>query len=110
MSGRHPFNELTKDFLPERRQRIDDMKKELIAEMPWHQLRRAKTLTQRDVAKMLKVNQSAVSELEQLTDTYVSSLRSYIEAAGGQLKIVAEFPQGEIAITNFSDAGETESR
>lgn len=25
MSGRHPFNELTKDFLPERRQRIDEM-------------------------------------------------------------------------------------
>lgn len=41
---------------------------------------------------------------------YVSSLRSCIEAAGGQLKVVAEFPQGEIAITNFSDAGETESR
>ncbi|MCY3660582.1 MAG: hypothetical protein OXG36_16380 [Caldilineaceae bacterium] len=37
---------------------------------------------------------------------YVSSLRFYIEAVGGQLKIVAEFPEGEIAITSFSDAGE----
>ena len=82
MSGRHPFNELTKDFLPERRQRIDDMKKELIAEMPWHQLRRAKTLTQRDVAKMLKVNQSAVSKLEQLTDTYVSKPASLHRGGG----------------------------
>ena len=40
---------------------------------------------------------------------YVSSLRSYIEAVGGQLKIVAEFTEGEIAITNFSNAGEVES-
>lgn len=62
MSGRHPFNELTKDFPPERRQRIDDMKRELLAEMPLHQLRRARTLTQRDVAKMLKANQSARAE------------------------------------------------
>ncbi len=37
---------------------------------------------------------------------YVSSLRFYIEAVGGQLKIVAEFPEGGIAITSFSDAGD----
>ena len=38
-----------------------------------------------------------------LRDTTVSSLRSLIEAAGGKLKIAAEFPEGEVAITNFSD-------
>lgn len=109
MSERHPFNELTKDFLPERRRRIDDMKRELLAEMPLHQLRRARTLTQQDMAKKLKGNQSAISKLEQQADMYVSSLRSYVEAVGGQLKIVAEFPEGEIAITNFSNVGEVES-
>ena len=36
---------------------------------------------------------------------YISSLRSYIEAVGGRLKIVAEFPEGEVSITNFSDVG-----
>ena len=82
MSGRHPFSELTRDFTPERRQRIDDMKRELLAEMPLHELRRARALTQRDMAKMLKVNQPAVSKLEQRVDVYVSSLRSYIEAGG----------------------------
>ena len=82
MSGRHPFNELTKDFPPERRQRIDDMKRELLTEMPLHQLRQARTLTQRDVAKMLKANQSAVSELEQLTDTYVSKPASLHRGGG----------------------------
>ena len=108
MSGRHPFNELTKDFTPERRRRIDDLKTELLAEMPLHELRRARALTQRDMAKMLKVNQPAISKLEQRADVYVSSLRTYIEAVGGKLKIVAEFPEGEIAITNFSQLDDTE--
>ncbi len=58
------------------------------------------------MARLLKVNQPAVSKMEQRADVYVSSLRSYIEAVGGKLKIVAEFPEGEIAITNFSDAGD----
>ena len=55
---------------------------------------------------MLKVNQPAVSKLEQRADVYVSSLRSYIEAVGDKLKIVAEFPEDKIAITNFSDVGD----
>ena len=108
MSGRRPFSDLTKDFTPERRRRIDDMKQDLLAEMPLHELRRARALTQRDMARMLEVNQPAVSKLEQRTDVYVSSLRSYIEAVGGKLKIVAEFPEGEVAITNFSQMGEAE--
>ena len=108
MSGRHPYSELTKDFTPERRQRIEAMKNELLAEMPLHELRRARALTQRDLAKTLKVNQPAVAKLEQRADVYVSSLRSHIEAVGGRLKIVAEFPEGEVAITNFSHVGEVE--
>ena len=106
MSGRHPFCELTRDFAPERRRRVDDMKRELLAEMPLHQLRRARALTQRDMAMLLKVNQPAVFKLEQRADVYVSSLRTYIEAVGGRLTIVAEIPEGEVAITNISEVGE----
>ena len=108
MSGRHPFSELTSDLTSARRRRIDEMKRELLAEMPLHELRLARALTQRDMAKILKVNQPAVSKIEQRADVYVSSLRSYIEAVGGKLKIVAEFPEGEVAITNFSNVGEVE--
>lgn len=71
MSGHHRFNELTKDFPPSALRRIDDMKRELLAEMPLHELRRARALTQRDMAKMLKMNQPAVSKLEQRTDIYL---------------------------------------
>ena len=45
MSGRHPFGELTRDFTPERRRRVDDMKQGLLAEMPLHELREARALT-----------------------------------------------------------------
>ena len=38
MSGRHPFQELSRDFTVERRQRIDAIKRELLAEMPLHEL------------------------------------------------------------------------
>lgn len=110
MSGRHSFGELTKEFTSARRQRIDEMKTESFEDMPLHELRRARKLTRRDLAKKLKVNQPAVSKLEQRADMYISSLRSYIEAVGGKLKIVAEFPDGEVAITNFSDVGEAEGR
>ena len=45
MSGRHPFSELTREFTPEHRECIDEMKRELLAEMPLHELRRARALT-----------------------------------------------------------------
>ena len=106
MSGRHEFQELTKDFAPERRRRIQVKKAELLAEMPLHELRQAMALTQQELANRLKVNQPAVAKLEQRTDIYISSLRSYIESIGGHLRIVASFPTGDVTITNFATVAE----
>ena len=108
MSGHRPFGELTMGFPPDRRRRVDVLKAELRAEMPLHELRRARALSQKDLAERLNVQQPAIAKLERRTDVYVSNLRSYIEAAGGQLKIVAEFPEGEVTITNFAQVGEAE--
>ena len=47
MSGRHPFDDLTKHFTPERRARIDARKAELRAAMPLHELRQARAMTQK---------------------------------------------------------------
>lgn len=106
MAGHRPFSDLTKDFSPEQRRRIDEEKRELLREMRLHELRRARELTQQDLAEKLNVNQPAVAKLEQRADVYVSSLRHYVEAVGGRLKVVAEFPEGDVAITNFSEVGE----
>ena len=109
MSGRHQFQELTRDFTPERRRRVDAKKGEFATEMPLRELRRAMDLTQQDLADRLQVNQPAVAKLEQRTDMYISSLRAYIESIGGELRIVASFPTREVAITNFSSASEEET-
>ena len=106
MSGRHPFHELTKDFTPERRARVEARKAKFRAAMPLHELRQARAMTQKAVGDVLNVNQPAVAKLERRADMYVSNLRAYIEAMGGQLNIVAEFPQGSVVITNFSDVGQ----
>ena len=106
MSGRNLFSELTKDFTPERRARVEARKAELRAAMPLHELRQARAMTQKAVGEVLKVNQPAVAKLERRADMYVSNLRAYIAAMGGRLNIVAEFPQGSVVITNFADAGE----
>ncbi len=109
MSGRHQFQELTKDFTPERRQRVEAKKSEMLAEMPLRELRKAMELTQQELADRLQVNQPAVAKMEQRTDMYISSLRSYIESIGGELRIVASFPTGDVVITNFSGVTEEET-
>ena len=106
MSGRNVFSDLTKGFAPERRARVDAKKVELRAAMALHELRKARAMTQKAIGEALNVNQPVVAKLERRTDMYVSSLRAYIEAMGGRLSIVAQFPQGDVAITNFSDAAE----
>ena len=105
MSGRNEFTKLTDEFSPKRRARVDAKKAELRSAMALHELRRARELTQKALGKALNVNQPAVAKLERRTDMYVSNLRAYIEALGGRLNITAQFPQGNVTITNFSDSG-----
>lgn len=106
MSGRHSFKDLVKDLPASRRARIEEKKKELRSEMRLHELRRAREMTQEAVGAVLNVKQPAVAKLERRADVYVSNLRAYIEAVGGKLNIVAEFPHGDVKITNFSKIGE----
>ena len=103
MTGRNAFRDLTDDFTPERRARVEARKAELRAALPLHELRKARAMTQKAIGEALKVNQPAIAKLERRTDMYVSNLRAYIEAMGGKLNIVAEFPQGNVTITNFAE-------
>jgi len=66
---------------------------ELIAEeMSLRQLRKARKLTQARVAKLLGVTQDSVSRLEKRSDLLLSTLRKTVKAMGGEVRIVAEFP------------------
>lgn len=74
---------------------------ELIEAMPLNELRRARRVTQDTLALAMQTSQSEVSKLEQRRDTYVSTLHSYIRALGGELDIVARFPDGSVRISQF---------
>lgn len=109
MSGRHKFSDLVAKMPPERRTRIDRMTEELREEMDLAQLRTARRLSQAALGEILHVEQPAVAKIEKRTDMYVSTLRRFIEAMGGELEIVARFPDHDVRIKNFRDLGERET-
>ena len=67
---------------------------ELNAEyMALQDLRKAMAFTQEQIAEELQMNQSNLSKLEKRADLLLSTLRRYIEAMGGSLHLVAQFPE-----------------
>jgi transcriptional regulator with XRE-family HTH domain len=58
-------------------------------------LRESKGTTQVELANRLGVHQGNVSRLERRDDLYLSTLREYVKALGGELRLVVEFPDGE---------------
>ncbi|OJW05628.1 MAG: hypothetical protein BGO49_22170 [Planctomycetales bacterium 71-10] len=79
---------------------------ELLAEeATLRQLREAREQSQKDLAEKLGVNQAAVSKLERRSDLYLSTLRGYVEAIGGELEIVARFPDRAVRIDLLSSLG-----
>jgi transcriptional regulator with XRE-family HTH domain len=71
--------------------------------MALDELRQARDMTQVHLAKILRVNQAAVSKLERRADMYVSTLQDFVKAMGGELTITAKFPEGTVEITQFED-------
>jgi DNA-binding XRE family transcriptional regulator len=77
----------------ERRAKVDARAAELIAEeMTLRELRRALDRTQVALARQLGVKQETISRLEKRSDMLLSTLRSYVEAMGGELDLLAKFP------------------
>ncbi len=85
------------DSLPAiRRRKIEKRASALVAEeMTLQELRRAREMTQVRMAKNLGIAQKQISEIEKRTDMHISTLRRSIEAMGGKLSLIAEFPDRE---------------
>jgi hypothetical protein len=96
------FNELRAKMSPERRARSEAMAREALANMSLDQLRAARELTQEHLASLLRIKQASVSKMERRADMYIGTLAKFIEAMGGQLEIRANFPDGSVRITQFS--------
>jgi len=97
------FRELEAKMSPGSRARSDARAQKMIADMALDELREAREMTQVHLAKILGVNQAAVSKLERRADMYVSTLQSFVKAMGGELKITARFPEGTVEINQFED-------
>ncbi len=71
-------------------------------------LRQLSNLTQRDLANRLKVQQSAISKIENGPDTHISTVRKYVEALGATLRLDASFPANTPLALHLGDAFELE--
>jgi len=91
-----------------RRKKVEARAAELIAEeMSLRDLRKAHELTQSRMAEALGMGQDGISRIEQRSDLLLSTLRSYVEAMGGQLRLIAEFPdRPPVHLAGIAAAGE----
>ena len=102
------LDQIIAELPPERRAKVTARTKQLIAEeRALRHLRQARSFTQQSMATLLNIDQASVSKIENRSDMLLSTLRSYVEAMGGSLRLVAEFPDG---VTEVSSLGSTDAR
>ena len=100
-------NEIIRTLNSAQRRKVEARGAELIAEeMTLRELRRARRLTQVRVAKALGITQDSVSRLEKRSDILLSTLRKTVEVMGGNLSLVAEFPdRAPVVLSGIAEAG-----
>ena len=100
------LDEVIASLPPAQRAKVLARGHQLIAEeMILRHLRKARKLTQENMAKLLGVRQDSISKLENRSDMLISTLRSYVEAMGGSLRLVAEFRDQSVVISKLGDLG-----
>ncbi len=98
------FRALRAAMPPAARERASAQADAMLLEMELQQLRKSRHLTQTELADAMRVAQGAISKIEHRDDMYVSTLREYIRALGGELELVAKFPDAEIKVRHFEPA------
>ena len=94
-----------KNLSPSHRKKVETRAAELVAEeMTLRDLRKARELTQARMAEELGITQDGVSRLEKRSDLLLSTLRKSVEAMGGRLSLVAEFPdRAPVVLTGIAE-------
>lgn len=95
------FKILKEKMSSERLEAVETRAEEILLQMALQELRQARALTQQELAKQLKINQAALSKMESQSDMRVSTLKRILAGMGGTLKLVAEFPDGNVVINQF---------
>lgn len=84
-------------------ERVAELRRRMERDLTLAELRKARDLTQVQLANALDVTQPGVSKIERQADLYLSTLRSYVEALGGQLELVAVFPDGAVSVRTLEE-------
>lgn len=103
------FSELRAKMSPQAQRRAKARTQKMLHELRLSKLRRARELTQQQLASELDVNQAWISKVERQTDMYISTLRAYVEAAGGELQILAKFKDETFRIDKVEELTTTET-
>ena len=100
MTKTRPFAELAAKAKadPVGRARIEAYKRAMRDALALGELRSEAGATQHQVAEVLGVSQANVSRIEREEDIYLSTLRRYVAALGGELEINAVFPDRTVAL------------
>lgn len=99
MAGHTPWRKvLAERYTPQELECLDRQIEAEVAAIELNELRKARKLTQEDLARRLGTRQANVSKLERRTDVRVSTLRDVVEAMGGELRITAHFPDADYLI------------
>jgi transcriptional regulator with XRE-family HTH domain len=99
------LNQIIADLPSDRQARIDARYREMKNEVEGlRELRQVAGKAQADIATALNIKQPSVSKIEKQTDMYLSTLRSYVQAIGGELELVVRLPSRQaIRLHRFSD-------
>lgn len=98
------FRELYNARSAKAKARVEARVRKALGEMPVQEFQQARQLSLAQLANILEVKPATISKLERRTDMYIHTLRGYIETMGGNLDIVARFPEGEVKIQQFSNS------
>ena len=101
------FLELRAKMSPENQTRSAALAVEMLVVMDLAELRKARNISQGELAERLDKGQPAVAKAEAREDPHVSTVREYIEALGGRLDLVAHMPNNEtILLKSLSSKSE----
>ena len=87
------------------RERAARRSRELLAELLLSEVRRLAGKSQRELAGALGIKQPSLSKLESQDDMQISTLQRIIEALGGELHLLARFPQATVRARQFDRLG-----
>ena len=90
---------------PDERARVEARSAELHAEVEGLKaLRKLAARSQEQIAQSLGIKQPAIAKIERQTDLYLSTLRRFVEAAGGTLELRVELPgSGVMRLTGMGE-------